>query len=278
MAGRGDRSLNVGRPVIHRVFPDDQTLGLALADRIIEGIDSAAGDGRRYLLGCPGGTSPASTYRALGQLTAQRQTDLTPLVLVMMDDYVLPQSGGFAHVPFDSHYSCRRFASKEIAALMKNAVGAPDQERIWFPDPCHPDRYDRLIEDSGGIDLFLLASGASDGHIAFNPPGSRRDSITRVVELARETRLDNMVTFPEFESLDQVPRHGVSVGISTIADLSRSAVLICLGARKQEAVRRLIAADNYDPSWPATIVTEILEAEIWIDIPASASQGDITCT
>lgn len=196
---------------------------------------------------------------------ARQAADLSPLRIVMMDDYVLWHDGGFSHVPLDAHYSCRRFALEEIAKPLSDLPGAPDRHRIWMPDPADPSHYDRLIAETGGIDLFLLASGATDGHIAFNPFGSPRDSITRIVELSPETRRDNMATFPGFQSLAEVPTHGVTVGIGTIADLSRSAVMVCLGHSKQEAARRISTAARYDPSWPATIITEIPHAELWID-------------
>ena len=47
--------------------------------------------------------------------------------------------------------------------------------------------------------------------------------------LAEETRRDNMQTFPDFRSLDDVPRFGVTVGIDTIARHSRQAVMIVWG-------------------------------------------------
>ncbi len=264
-----DERLNPAVSIATRIFDNDKALGAALAERIIDGVGMASRAGRPYLLGCPGGRSLLSTYQALGRLTAERAVDLFPLVLVMMDDYVLAGRRGFVHVPFDAHYSCRRFAFHEIAAALDRAVNAPDRDRIWLPDPTEPHRYDRLITQSGGIDMFLLASGASDGHIAFNPPGSPRDSITRIVELSERTRLDNMFTFPDFKSLQEVPTHGVTVGISTIAELSRSAVMVCLGSRKRHTTRRISTAHEYDPSWPATIVTEIPDAELWVDQSAS---------
>lgn len=253
-----------------RIFPDEKTLGWELAHRIIEGVSAAAKARRAYLLGCPGGRSLLPTYRSLSQLAASHSTDLSPLRIVMMDDYVTWTGNDFVHVPSDAHYSCRRFAIEEIAAPLQAIAGAPGRDRIWLPDPTDPAAYDRLLAESGGIDLFLLASGASDGHIAFNPAGSSRYSTTRIVELATETRTDNMATFPEFDSLSQVPTHGVTVGVGTIADQSRSAVMVCLGSEKSPTVRRITAARSYDPSWPATIITEIPNAELWIDLPASS--------
>ena len=255
-----------------RVFEGEQELGRALASRIVDGVGEAGQEERNYLLGCPGGRSPLSTYRALPEVAAQRLVDLSPLVVVMMDDYVIPIRRGYVHVPIDAHYSCGRFAIEEIAKPLAHMPGAPKEDRIWMPDPADPGAYDARIAEAGGIDLFLLASGASDGHIGFNPAGSPRASITRIVELSTSTRTDNLRTFPDFESVDDVPTHGVTVGIRTIAELSRSAVMVCLGVGKRIAAERISSADRYDPSWPATIVAEIPDAEIWVDRAAVESK------
>ncbi|MDE0121351.1 MAG: 6-phosphogluconolactonase [bacterium] len=259
-------------PITPRIFEDEDALGLALAQRIVDGVRRAGHQGRKYLLGCPGGRSPLSTYRALPAVAAQQSVDLSPLVVVMMDDYVILSSNGYVHVPINAHYSCRRFATEEIGKPLAHLPGAPNRDRIWMPDPSDPPAYDRRIADAGGIDLFLLASGASDGHIGFNPSGSPRDSATRIVELSTPTRTDNLRTFPDFDSLDEVPNHGVTVGISTIAELSRTAVMVCLGAEKRRAAERIASARSYDPSWPATIATEIPDAQLWIDLCADSEE------
>ena len=265
-------------PLTPRIFEDEAALGLALARRIVDGIRQAGQQGRQFLLGCPGGRSPLSTYRALPRVATRQSADFSPLVVVMMDDYVTPKRGGYDHVPIDAHYSCRRFATDEITNPLAHLPGAPTRDRVWMPDPADPSAYDRRIADAGGIDLFLLASGASDGHVGFNPSGSPRDSTTRIVELSTPTRTDNLRTFPEFDSMDDVPTHGVTVGIGTIAELSRSAVMVCLGAEKRAAAGKIGSARSYDPSWPATIVTEIPNAQLWIDPLAAWTEQSTICT
>ena len=52
------------------VEPQRELLGAALADEIMSGIDDARVSGARYILGCPGGRSPLSTYRALAERAA----------------------------------------------------------------------------------------------------------------------------------------------------------------------------------------------------------------
>ncbi len=151
---------------------------------------------------------------------------------------------GLACVPASVHYSCRRFARNEIAGVLNERRDPREHmppDNIWLPDPADPAAYDARIAAHGGIGLFILACGAGDGHVAFNPPGSARDSRTRIVTLAEQTRQDNMATFPDFSSLDEVPRHGVTVGVGTIAEHSHAAAMIVWGADKRLAWRRLNA-------------------------------------
>jgi glucosamine-6-phosphate deaminase len=142
------------------------------------------------------------------------------------------------------------------------------ESSIWFPDPRDPEAYDARVADAGGIDYFILASGASDGHVAFNQPGSPRESRTRIIPLSEGTRRDNLTTFPVFGTLDAVPHHGVSVGIATIAE-SREAVMVVLGAGKRETFRRMTRADRYDANWPATVIHECTVRQIVSDADAA---------
>ena len=236
-------------PAEVRVFADADELGERLADEILDAYDGEPD--RRFLLGCPGGRSLRTTYRAL----ARRRRALDRLVVVMMDEYVVDG----AAAPADAHYSCRRFAREELA----RPLGLGD-DQVWLPDPADPAAYDERIAAAGGIDVFLLASGASDGHVAFVPPGSPRDGRTAVVALAETTRRDNLATFPQFSSVEEVPRHGVSVGLGTVAD-ARRVRLVLHGPDKRNAAARVLALDRFDPSWPASIVHECGDGEIWLD-------------
>jgi glucosamine-6-phosphate deaminase len=228
------------------VFADAEELGEVLASEILDRYEQRAGD--TFLLGCPGGRSLRSTYRAL----ARRDADLDRLVIVMMDEYVpVP--------PVDAHHSCRGFALRELAG----PLGIPE-ERVWVPDPDDPAAYDARIADASGIDLFVLGSGASDGHVAFLPPGSPADAGTSVVELAETTRRDNLSTFPKFASLDEVPRHGVSIGLGTIR-ASRAVRLVLHGPGKRAAAARLLELGRFDPAWPASVVYACADAAIVLD-------------
>ncbi|GAA3571533.1 hypothetical protein GCM10022197_30060 [Microlunatus spumicola] len=261
------------------VFANPDELGSRAARMVADGLVAAAAAGRPYVLGCPGGRSASSTYSALAGLVRTEGLPLEHLVVVMMDDYLVPDADGvLVHERADAAHSCIRFAREEIvrpldeaaASVGSNAAVRP--EHLWFPDPAEPAAYDARIRDIGGIDLFLLASGSSDGHIAFNPAGASRDSRTRVVDLPDSTRRDNLLTFPSFGGdLDRVPRHGVTVGIDTIAASSASVVMLVQGREKGRAAAHLLAADAYDPQWPATVLVECARPHLFLDHDALAA-------
>ena len=248
-----------------RDFPTPEALGQAVAEDIADRL--AAGTGH-FLLGCPGGRSARPAYAALARLAAERRLDLGRLVVVMMDDYL---TDDLVHVAETAHYSCRRFARHEILAVLNAGLAAahciPDAN-VWFPDPAAPGAYDDRIAQAGGIDLFLLASGATDGHVAFNPPGSAVTSRSRIVRLAEQTRRDNLATFPDFRSIDEVPREGVTVGIATIAAARASAMMVW-GLDKRQAWRHLAPALAYDPDWPATVWACCPDATLYADHDAT---------
>ncbi|MFE2045165.1 6-phosphogluconolactonase [Streptomyces sp. NPDC059477] len=265
-------------PLSPRVFDSPGALGETLAREIADGIAEAGRAGHRYVLGCPGGRSPKPVYDALAALTAERGLDLSHVVIAMMDEYVVPApDGGYQDVPHSAHNSCHRFADEHIVAPL-NAAAGPGRgipaAAVWFPHPADPAAYEERLADAGGVDLFILATGASDGHIAFNPPGSPEDSTSRVTVLADTTRADNLATFPGFASLDEVPRHGVTVGVRTIVTHTRRAVMVVHGEHKRQAVHRLTTTTGYDPSWPATLLTLCKDPALYVDRAAAGIRQD----
>jgi glucosamine-6-phosphate deaminase len=257
------------------VFDGPEAVGHALA-ALIADLLTEAGAGRPFLLGCPSGRSPQSTYVALAREVAARDLDLTGLVIVMMDEYVErdDRTGTMRRIDSAAPHSCLRFGQAEIVDRL-NAAAGPGRgirpDRYWVPDPAAPGDYDRLIADHGGIDLFVLASGTSDGHVAFNPPGTGRDTGTRIVRLAEQTRRDNLSTFPSFgREVERVPRYGVTVGVGTIREQSKQVVMVAHGELKARTVRRVAEADSYRSDWPATILADCARPLLFVDKAAAS--------
>lgn len=246
---------------------DASEVGEIVARKIAAAVNQASS--KPLVLGFPSGRTPRPTIKALAQIAREEKLDLSNVHILLMDDYVRENGpGGFENVGIHEHFSCRKFAKDEMLAAINDGLEEPKQiklENLHAPNAADPGGYERLIDELGGIDIFILASGTSDGHVAFNGPGAMRDSLTSVMKLAEKTRNDNLLTFPDFKSVDEVPRFGVSVGISTIADKSRLAIMILTSREKREAFRRISSATQYDPNWPATVVVECQEGLIVVD-------------
>lgn len=255
-----------------RVFPTPEAIGDYVAERLLHRIEEARQSKKLFLLGSPTGRTPRPIFSAMGRRLAETKQDISHLTVVMMDEYLVAGAGGLEYASALKPWSCHQFARVEIQERLN--AGLPQEHwmrdgSIWFPDPRAPAVYDSRIADAGGIDLFLLASGETDGHVAFNPPGSPRESRTRIIPLSEQTRNDNLRTFPAFGTLANVPYHGVSVGIDTLVS-SKEAVMIVFGPGKRLTLSRMLRAARYEPEWPATLIHECAVREIVSDADAAA--------
>ena len=98
-------------------------------------------------------------------------------------------------------------------------------------------RYDALLEQLPR-DLQLLGLG-SNGHIAFNEPGTPFGSGTHVVELAESTVKDNARLF---DDISEVPRKAFTMGIRQIMQ-AKKILILASGANKADAVYKMIKGE-----------------------------------
>jgi glucosamine-6-phosphate deaminase len=77
----------------------------------------------------------------------------------------------------------------------------------------------------------------SDGHIAFNEPGSSLSSRTRIKTLTEETKTANSRFFGGDPS--KVPGTALTIGVGTVMD-AREVVIIVTGRSKGRAMRAVV--------------------------------------
>jgi glucosamine-6-phosphate deaminase len=177
------------------------------------------------VLGLATGSTPLGLYRELIRLHQHEALDFSQVTTFNLDEYVglgptHPQSYRF-------FMQQNLFDHLNVSASRTNV---PDGRALDFERHCR--QYEQKIRDAGGIDLQVLGLG-SDGHIAFNEPGSSLGSRTRLKSLASETVRDNARFFG---GEDKVPRLAVTMGVGTILE-SRRCLLLAFGGHKAAAVR-----------------------------------------
>lgn len=182
----------------------------------------------RAVLGLATGRTMESVYARLVSLHRNDGLDFSACRSFNLDEYV-----GLAGSDRHSyrHYMNVHFFNRVNIDLQNTHL--PDVAASNLDAECT--KYERLIEQNGGIDLQLLGIGAS-GHIGFNEPLSALNSRTRVVALAPATIQQNAALFG---GEDKVPRRAITMGVATILE-SRQALLLATGKDKAEMIRQTI--------------------------------------
>lgn len=209
-------------------------------------------------IGLATGSSPLAVYDELARRHREEGLDFSRAHGFMLDEYV--------GLPVEHPQRYRTVIEAEIASR----VGWPAGQ-VHGPDGLAEDlvgacaAYEEQIRAVGGVDVQLLGIG-TDGHIAFNEPGSSLASRTRIKTLTRQTRQDNARFFDD--SVDAVPRHCLTQGLGTIME-ARHLVLLAQGRAKAEAVHQLVEGP-VSALWPATVMQWHPHATVLVDEGAAS--------
>ena len=127
-------------------------------------------------------------------------------------------------------------------------------ERTFLPNGMEPDSekacrdYDRIIEQTGGVDLQLLGLG-HNGHIGFNEPGDAFELRTNCVNLTESTIKANQRFFA---SIEDVPRQAYTMGIGTIMRAKKILVVVS-GEDKAQIIKEAFFG-AITPKVPASVL------------------------
>lgn len=112
-------------------------------------------------------------------------------------------------------------------------------------------------------DIQILGIG-SNGHIGFNEPGTRFESVTHVVELTESTIFDNSRLF---DDISEVPRMAITMGISEIMN-AKHILVLANGENKAEAVYKMIKGEITE-ACPASVLQNHPNCTVIIDEKAA---------
>lgn len=164
-------------------------------------------------LALPTGGTPIGMYKEL----VEKNLDWANVRTFNLDEYY--------PINIDSQQSYYYYMYENLFSTLKNH----QSPQISFPHAY----YDNHISSAGGLDLAVIGVG-NNGHIAFNEPGSEPNSETRIVKLDKQTIEDNARFF---DSIEDVPTHSITMGISTIFK-AREILILAQGKSKLEILKK----------------------------------------
>ncbi|MFF2753346.1 glucosamine-6-phosphate deaminase [Psychrobacillus sp. NPDC058041] len=179
------------------------------------------------VLGFATGGSPVGFYKEMVKSYQEGEISLDQVRSFNLDEYI--------GIPFNSPASYYSYMVENLfrhVNIPKESYHLPDGNAIDLKEECL--RYDKSIEEAGGIDIQLLGIGVN-GHIAFNEPGTSFESLTNIVNLTESTRIENA---RYFESLEDVPTQAITMGIQSIMN-AKEIVLIAFGDKKVNSIKQL---------------------------------------
>ncbi len=180
------------------------------------------------VLGLATGSTPIGLYNELVRMSCDEGLDFSRVVTFNLDEY-------YGLAP-EHEQSYRYFMEKHLFSQLKTRPKKTHVPDGLAKDPeAYCEQYEQMIRDAGGIDLQVLGIGR-DGHIGFNEPSSSLGSRTRLKTLTEETIHDNARFFA---SLDDVPRFAITMGVGTIFEARRCA-LLASGVNKAKVVAQAV--------------------------------------
>ncbi len=199
------------------------------------------------VLGLATGTTPLGLYERMARDHRENGTSYREIRTVNLDEYEgLDITSDQSYVRF-MHEKLFRYIDIDPKNTNIENGKARDAARECA-------RYNALLEDMRQ-DIQVLGIG-SNGHIAFNEPGTPFETETHVVDLAESTIRDNSRLFARPED---VPRRAYTMGPKNIMN-AKKILILASGANKAKAVLGLV------------------EGEVTEQLPASILQRHPDCT
>jgi len=245
--------------MIIRVFESAAALANALAADVARALKSNP----RLVLGLPAGRTPIPLYGELARLHRAGRADFRRARAFNLDEFI----GVAANHPGSYRAFMRRQFFDRIK-LARTSTDAPRGDAQDVARECA--RYERAIEQAGGIDLQILGLGLN-GHIGFNEPASALIARTHRARLSPRTRRANAPLFGD--RVSAVPRAAISMGMATILG-ARRLVLIATGASKAASVQQLVEGP-VTTRLPASLLQLHPRAEIWLDRDAASRLREV---
>jgi glucosamine-6-phosphate deaminase len=208
-------------------------------------------------LGLATGSTPTGLYKELIRDHQQNKTSYKEINTFNLDEYIgIPKKDRHSY----HYFMCEHLFEHIDIPLEQTHI--PDGTAKDLDEECR--RYEQFINEHGGIDLQILGIG-QNGHIGFNEPGTPFDSRTHIIDLAESTRKANARFF---ESIEDVPKQAITMGIDSIMD-SKEIFLLVSGSAKAKALERLMNGDISE-QFPASVLKKHGNVTIFADKEATA--------
>ncbi len=195
----------------------------SLSAKAFEIMKMAVNENPYAVLGLATGTTPLGLYRSMTEDHRENGTSYAHIRAVNLDEYIgLSQDHPQSYAFFMRENLFKGLDIKAENTYIENGTAQNAEAEC--------ERYNKLLKNLPR-DIQLLGLG-SNGHIAFNEPGTPFGSDTHVVDLTPNTIKDNARLFKD---ISEVPNRAYTMGIRQIMQ-AMQVLILASGENKADAV------------------------------------------
>lgn len=241
-----------------KIWDDSKDAAVHVAQSIALAIRQKQQEGEKIVLGLATGSTPIRVYNELVRMHKEEGLSFRNVITFNLDEYypMNPDS------PQSYVYFMNEYLFNHIDILPEN-INIPDGTVPLEDVNDYCEQYEKKIKLVGGLDIQLLGIGRT-GHIGFNEPGSREDSLTRIVRLDSLTRRD---AIKDFLNEEDVPTRAITMGIKSIMQ-ARTIYILAWGQHKASIIRRAVEGE-ISSQIPATFLQKHHNVRCHIDLAAA---------
>ncbi|VEU82799.1 glucosamine-6-phosphate deaminase [Acholeplasma hippikon] len=235
-----------------KVFDSKAALYESVANYYVERINANP----NMTLGLATGTTPIALYQNLIEAYKNGKVSFKNVKSFNLDEYI-----GLPKDHKETYFNFMRAQLFNHIDIDLNNCHVPNGDASMIEASIKA--YQDML-DNAKIDIQLLGIG-SNGHIGFNEPGTLFDSKTHKVVLKEQTRIDNSRLF---NSIDEVPTHAITMGISDIME-AKEVIVIATGKNKADAVFGMIKG-QINEELPASVLQNHAKVTVYLDTDAAS--------
>jgi glucosamine-6-phosphate deaminase len=175
------------------------------------------------VLALASGTTPMGAYDILANAYARGKADFSKATFMQFDEYIGAGKANSEAFFLQKNFLQKVNFRKKNIFLIKTNPRNPKKEIV---------RLEKFIGKKG-IDLLLLGIG-ENCHIAFNEPGTKFSSKTRIAELKKQT-----IHVNSEKTGAKTPKKAITIGLDTIMS-AKKIILAASGEKKAVAVKKAV--------------------------------------
>jgi len=238
------------------IYENADEASCLIAKEIAETIRLKQKQGKRCVMVLTGGATPRQLYAELVRLYQEEGLSFSNVtVFNLYEFYPLEKNPIYSNL-------------KALHEMLLDHIDI-DPQQVYSPSGTLSqndifsfcEAYERQIQESGGIDICLLGIGRL-GNVAFNEPGSRINSTTRLILLDNDSRAEAARSFG-----NNPPLSSITMGMHTILS-SRKIYLMAWGEDKARMIKACVEGAITD-TIPASFLQNHNNTRVVIDLSAA---------